>query len=344
MARILIAEDDGTSALLLERTLVKAGHEVKRAVDGQEALELAHAARYDALLTDWMMPRMDGLQLITELRRQLEPMPLVMVITALTSTEARHQALESGADDYLAKPYRPSDVLARLDTLFARQGQDLNAPEAPPLVRTPARRGPVPDHLAVAVAASTGGPSALREFFRRLAPQPRAAFLVVLHGPDWMLQSFARSLQAETSMPVLLGADRMLIEPGTIYLAPGERHMYLDPNAHDLRLSDAPPINFVKPAADPLFQSVALVYRDCSLGVVLTGLGRDGTRGIQQIHRYGGRVLVQDPSTAVAPAMPTAAIESGVVDQVVELPRLGEALGKEIFGLLPRLPSPQEQV
>lgn len=341
MAKILIAEDDGTSALLLERTLVKAGHEVKRAADGVEALELALASRYDALLTDWMMPRMDGLRLITELRGRLKHMPLVMVITALTSTEARHQALETGADDYLAKPYRPVDVITRLDTLFARQGQDRSAPEAPPLVRTPARRGVTPDHLAVAVAASTGGPTALREFFRRLPPQPRAAFLVVLHGPEWMIQSFVRSLQAETSMPVMLGAEGMLIEPGTLYLAPGDRHMYVDPEAHNLRLSDAPPINFVKPAADPLFQSVALVYRDCSVGVVLTGLGRDGTRGVQQIHRYGGRVFAQDPRTAVAPAMPSAAIQSGSVDQVVELPRLGETLGKEIFGLLPRLPAPQ---
>jgi two-component system chemotaxis response regulator CheB len=341
MARILIAEDDGTSALLLERTLLKAGHDVRRAGNGLEALEMALHESFDALLTDWMMPGKDGIQLIRDLRRQLPTMPLTMVITALSSAEAKQQALEAGADAYLAKPYRPADVTELLDTLFARQAQGDDEPEAPPLVPQPARRGKIPEHLAVCIAASTGGPGALRTLFSALPPQPQAAFFVVLHGPEWMIQSFATSLAAVASMPVRLGEDRLTVMPGTLYLAPGNRHMYVDPKEHDLRLSDAPPINHVKPAADPLLQSVALVYRECSLGLILTGLGRDGTRGVQQIHRYGGRVLVQDPEASTAPAMPASAVESGVADAVLALPALPQAVAEEIARLLPRLPAPQ---
>jgi two-component system chemotaxis response regulator CheB len=341
MARILIAEDDGTSALLLERTLLKAGHDVLRAANGVEALELALREPVDALLTDWMMPGKDGLQLIRELRRQLPRMPLTMVITALASAEAQQQALEAGADDYLAKPYRPVDVIERLGTLFARQAQSANEPEAPPIIAKPARRGRTPEHLAVAIAASTGGPDALLMLFRELPPQPQVAFFVVMQGPEWMLQSFAGSLGAESRMPVCLATDHLVVAPGTIYLAPSGRHLYVDPQEHDLRLSDAPPINYVKPAADPLFQSVALVYRECSLGLVLTGLGRDGTRGIQQIHRYGGRVLVQDPEAAMAPDMPASAAESGVADALLALPALAAGLAAAIAELLPRLPAPQ---
>ena len=341
MAKILIAEDDGTSALLLERTLLKAGHDVLRAANGVEALDLALRERVDALLTDWMMPGKDGLQLIRELRRQLPRMPLTMVITALSSPEAQQQALEAGADDYLAKPYRPTEVIEHLDALFARQSQSADEPEAPPLVAAPARRGKTPEHLAVCIAASSGGPSALRTLFKQLPPQPLVAYFVVLHGPSWVIQKLADSLQPEATMPVRLGEDHMVIEPGHIYIAPGSRHMYIDPREHDLRLSEAPPINYVKPAADPLFQSVALVYRECCLGVILTGLGRDGTRGIQQINRYGGCVLVEDPGAAAAPAMPGSAIESGVADAVLTQAELPGVIEAEILRLLPRLPVPQ---
>lgn len=341
MARILIAEDDGTSALLLERTLVKAGHDVRRAANGIEALELALGEPFDALLTDWMMPGKDGLQLIRDLRVRLPRMPLTMVVTALAADEARQQALEAGADDYLAKPYRPAEVLERLATLLARQDQDGSDPEAPVLVAPPARRGAAPDHLAVAITASTGGPEALRALFGRLAPQARAAFFVALPGPEWMLQSLLPALAAETAMPVRVAEDHLAPAPGSITLARSDRHLYIDPQAHDLRLSDAPPINYVKPAGDPLLQSVALVYRECSIGVVLTGLGRDGARGVQQIHRFGGRVLVQEPSAATAADMPSAALETGIVDAALALPELAATIAATIVELAPRLPAAQ---
>lgn len=341
MAKILIAEDDGTSALLLERTLVKAGHDVRRAANGIEALELALGEHFDALLTDWMMPGKDGLQLIRDLRVRLPRMPLTMVVTALAADEARQQALEAGADDYLAKPYRPAEVLERLATLLARQSQAEGEPDAAPLAPTPARRGAAPEHIAVAIATSTGGPEALCALFGRLAPQARAAFFIAMPGPEWMLQSVLTTLASETAMPVRLAEDHLAPAPGSITLARSDRHLYIDPQAHDLRLSDAPPINYVKPAADPLLQSVALVYRECSIGLVLTGLGRDGARGVQQIHRFGGRTFVQEPGGATAPDMPTFALETGIVDAALQLPELAATLAATIAELTPRLPAPE---
>jgi len=341
MAKILIAEDDGTSARLLGRTLLRAGHDGRRAANGLEALDLALGEHFDALLTDWMMPGKDGLQLIRDLRVRLPRMPLTMVVTALAADEARQQALEAGADDYLAKPYRPAEVLERLATLLARQSQADGEPEAAPLVPTPARRGAVPEHIAVVIATSTGGPEALRALFGALAPQVRAAFFVAMPGPEWMLQSVLATLGAETAMPVRLAEDHLPPTPGSITLARSDRHLYVDPQAHDLRLSDAPPINYVKPAADPLLQSVALVYRECGIGVVLTGLGRDGARGVQQIHRFGGRVLVQEPAAATAPDMPAAALETQIADAALPLPELAAALATAIAELTPRLPAPQ---
>ena len=148
-----------------------------------------------------------------------------------------------------------------------------------------------------------------------------------------MLKGFTSTLQRETKMIVCLGEEGMSLDPGVIYLAPGDRHMYVDPSSHKIKLSDAPPINFVKLAADPLFQSLGMSFGDQALGVVLTGLGRDGAQGALEIHKHGGKVLIQDPSTAVAPSMPTSARDTGVVDGIEPLERLGPAVAGVCAGL-----------
>lgn len=332
MARILIAEDDATSALLLERTLQKAGHWVLRAADGVEAFEFAKKHRFDAVLTDWMMPGKDGIELIRDLQREVRPLPLTMVITAMASAEARTHALNSGADEYLAKPYNPAEVIAHLDNLFARSSQTRSHSSSVKVAREPmaAKR---PDLLAVAVAASTGGPGALREFFAGLPRRSDTAFLCVVHGPEWMIQSFSHTLQRDTDMTVCVGEEGMRLEGGVVYLAPGDRHMFVDPKTYLIKLSDAAPINYVKPAADPLFQSVAICFADQAVGVVLTGLGRDGARGAQNIARSGGKVLVQDPESAVAPSMPTAAIATGAAVGVEPIDKLGAAAAGLLAGI-----------
>ncbi len=336
MAKILIAEDDSTSALLLERILVKAGHQVLRAADGIQAFEYAKSHRFDAVLTDWMMPGKDGIQLIQDLQREVRPLPLTMVITSLSSAEARAHALNSGADEYLAKPYDPKEVIDHLDNLIARSTQTQSHSSS---VRVASKPQPAkrPNLLAVAVAASTGGPGAMREFFANLPSRTDTAYLGVVHGPGWMIQSFSRTLQRDTVMTVCIGEDGMELEGGVIYLAPGDRHMYVDPKTYLIKLSDAAPINFVKPAADPLFQSVAVCFGEQALGVVMTGLGRDGARGAQDIGKHGGKVLVQDPRSAVAPSMPKAAIATGAADGVEPLDRLGAAVSSLLAGISYRI-------
>jgi two-component system, chemotaxis family, protein-glutamate methylesterase/glutaminase len=190
-----------------------------------------------------------------------------------------------------------------------------------------------PDILAVAVAASTGGPGALCTFFKNIPARKDTAYLVVLHGPDWMLKGFTSTLQRETEMIVCLGEEGMSLDPGVIYLAPGDRHMYVDPRSRLIKMSDTKPINYVKPAADPLFQSVGMSFGDQSVGVVLTGLGRDGAQGVVEINKHGGKVLIEEPKTAVASSMPSSAQETGVVDGVEPLERLGAAVASICAGL-----------
>ncbi len=332
MARILIAEDDNVTAILLEKTLVRAGHEVQRAADGNAAFRFMHKWQTDVLLTDWMMPGKDGIELIRNVREARLKLPLIVMMTTLSSPEARVHALNSGADAFWSKPITSGAVVRLMEELIAKSRQTESHQSTVPVAKAPLRLAR-PDILAVAVAASTGGPIALCTFFKSIPSRKDTAFLVVLHGPDWMLKGFTSTLQKQTRMIVCLGEEGMSLDPGVIYLAPGDRHMYVDPNSHLIKLSDAPSINYVKPAADPLFQSVGISFGDQSLGVVLTGLGRDSSQGVVEINKHGGKVLIQDPDTSEAPSMPQSALETGVVDGVEPLERLGPAVASLCAGL-----------
>jgi len=321
--KILIVEDDPTSTLVLERSLRKAGYETLSAPDGLAALDYLGSHTIDAVVSDWMMPRMDGIELVRKIRETIQPPPVIVMVTALASSEARNHALAAGADDYLAKPFSIPEVLERLGNCLARRSQP--EPTITPIEPVaPEGRTPAPFPV-LAIAASTGGPEAVREVARSLGDIGRAAAFLVVHGPAWMLETFAARLQKETPLQVRLAEDRMPIEPGKLYLAPGEWHMVVD-ESFAVRLNKDAPENYMRPAADPLFRSVAKVFHTAAVGLILTGMGRDGTLGASEISGAGGAVLAQDPRTAVAPSMPQTAINAGVVTEIQPLGHLAASI------------------
>lgn len=341
--KILVAEDDYASGLLLERTLKKGGYSVVVAPGGIEALEAIRRERFDVLLTDWMMPRMDGMELIRRVRATAKPVPLIMVITVLSSAEARAVALDGGADDYLTKPFDPTEVLARLENCLSRGHQSMPRLPAVAVHRSPTR----PPFVGVCVVASTGGPPVLKEIFRSLDAS-RAAFFVVLHGPAWLLEAFAQRLQHATAMKVRLAEDGARVAPGEIYVAPGDRHLCVEARSLRLRLIDEPPENYLRPAADPLFRSAAKAFGRHCVAVVMTGLGCDGTLGAAHVAVAGGVVLAQDPETAVAPSMPKSVIKFGLAKRVVPLAKMAATISRYVTTLSveidPRSQAPKRDV
>ncbi len=325
--RVLIAEDDATSALVLERTLIKGGYSSVVARDGSEAFERLKQETFDVLMTDWMMPQMDGIELIHKVRTSIKPVPVIIMTTALASAEARTHALRSGADDFLAKPVTPKGVMKTLSSCLARRKQ-------PPLSVTkgfaevPPRNFKLPPFAGVAVAASTGGPDALLQVFRTLPDSCRAAFFVVQHAPAWMLESFVPRLQRETDLKVHLAEEGMRVSEGQVYLAPGDRHLCIVPGKLVIELNQNEEENFVRPAADPLFRTAASAFGRHCIAVILTGLGRDGTLGAARVAEHGGTVLAQDPATTVVSSMPQSVISAGLARQVLPL----EAIGASIVG------------
>ena len=325
--RILVVEDDRGCALALQQALSIAGHFVTLASDGVEALARIARHPHDALFTAATISGLDGIELIRSVRALPSPSPpLIILATATASSESKRRAVESGADDYIVKPFEPEEVLRVLGTCLARTGQPAPARHPPNAQASPRPFITKPSIVGVVIAASTGGPSALTELFRTLPSSGPAAFFVVQHGPEWMMKPFVERLQRETRLSVHLAEDGCLPKPGQAFLAPGDRHLCIAPRTLGLVLREDAPENFVRPAADPLFRTASQAFGRWCVAVVLTGMGCDGTRGAERIIEAGGSVLVQDPRTAVARSMLQAVISAGLASQVLPLADLGAAV------------------
>lgn len=181
---------------------------------------------------------------------------------------------------------------------------------------------------ALAIATSTGGPKVLMEIASGLKGVPDFPVLVVQHMPPVFTASLAQRLDDHCSMRVLEGAEGMLVERGTMYLAPGDYHMRLVDGR--LRLDQADKIHGVRPAADYLFESAAAEYGSGLLAFILTGMGKDGAKGLGQVKKKGGYVVAQDQATSTVYGMPKAAVQAGVVDQILPLDGIITCLNKLI--------------
>jgi len=323
MYNILIVEDDPSARFATRKILVKKGYKITVAENGLEGLNLVKKNDYDVIIADWLMPVMDGIELISKIRNEIKKQPIIFLLTAVNSAEARNKALFAGADEYLTKPVNFEIFLDKIDQSVKKSTLKIAKPVIKKALLTKNKT-----FFCIGIAASTGGPSTLVKFFTNLGLIKSAAILIVLHGPKWMLESFVASLQDVTEMPVHQGKTGLEIKPGNIYLAPGNMHMVVKDGTNVLELLDTPPENFVKPSADPLFKSIADSFGEKSIGMVFTGMGKDGSYGTGYINAAGGRVIVQDPKTAILSSMPEAVIKINMANKVVPLDEMALVLKK----------------
>lgn len=329
--KILIAEDEISNQLLIRRVLDKNGYHTVVVSNGLEVLQLLEKEHFDAIITDWMMPEMDGIELIRTIRKKFKDPPFIIMITSLASVSARRHALEVGADDFIAKPINLNELVERVQSGISRKIQSETKPVIQETTVSPTEI--VPNFVAIAIAASTGGPPTVLQVLKGLDVKANSSVFVVQHGPAWMLESFAQKLNEETDFTVRIASNLMPTQPGFVYIAPGEMHMRVDKNTYRIQLDDGPKENFVRPAADPLFRSIADAFGKFSVGVVLTGLGRDGTQGISHIHSVKGSIIVQDPETAIASSMPTSALSSNIPVRKEPLDKIASAINERVFAL-----------
>jgi two-component system, chemotaxis family, protein-glutamate methylesterase/glutaminase len=182
--------------------------------------------------------------------------------------------------------------------------------------------------MCVAIAASTGGPRALSEIIPLLPRDLPSAVVVVQHMPSGFTRSLAARLDSISELPVAEGEHHMQLQTGKVYFAPGGQHMRVEVHAEMARLvlDESPTVWGVRPAADPLFRSVADAFGGATVGVVLTGMGRDGAEGLFAIRQAGGGAIVQDKATATIYGMPHAAVELAGADRIEPLSNIAGAI------------------
>jgi two-component system chemotaxis response regulator CheB len=315
-------------------------HVVGTARNGIDALRQIHALNPQIVTLDVEMPELDGLQTLGYIMSET-PRAVVM-LTAATSPSGADLALrclEIGAVDFVRKPSGPIslDLETVGETLLValRAATQVNLSGVKLLARprfiTPSLRSSdsAGANWGVAIAASTGGPRALAEVIPHLPGNLGAAVFVVQHMPAGFTRSLATRLDSMSHLRVTEAHDGEKVEVNRVYLAPGGMHMRVGAamggNRH-IMLDDGPTIWGVRPAADPLFTSVADEFGHQSVGVVLTGMGRDGSEGLHAIRAAGGGAVVQDRETSTIYGMPQAALQRAGADRVSALEDVAPAV------------------
>lgn len=298
--------------------------------DGEEALQKIPTLHPDVVTLDIEMPRMNGLTAVRKIMTS-SPVPVVM-ISALTQREAQLtlKALEFGAVDYVPKPQGQLslNMTAVKDELVTK----IKTAASANVTRTK-RETEIPEKetttvqtsdKVIVLAASTGGPPAVTRVLTHL-PSSIPPILLVQHMPKGVTKLFAEGLNQTCKFKVKEAEDGDLVQEGLALIAPGGFHMVVTKNGR-INLTQDPPVNYVRPAADVMMLSSAEVYGSKNIGVVLTGMGSDGAQGIRAIKEKGGTTIAQNKETCVVFGMPNVAIKTGCVDVVAPLERIPQEI------------------
>ena len=351
--RVLVVDDSA----LMRRVICNLLEEdpdlqvVGTAVDGYDAIHKIGELSPDVVTLDLEMPRLDGLQTLGYLMSE-RPIPCIMLSAyTVSGAEATLKALEYGAADFVQKP--SGAISLNLDRVREELIEKVKIARYIDLKRLPFRDGVTPVLQApsgaqaaaaapaatkaagagviknlVAVGCSTGGPRALAELVPGLPKGLKAPVLIVQHMSAGFTKSLAERLDKDSEIHVKEAEEGEILQPGTCYLAPGDWHMEVERKGFGglIRLNQRPPILGVRPSVDQLFLSVAEAFGDKAVGVLLTGMGRDGTKGMKAMKLKKSRTLAQDEASSVVYGMPRSAFNAGIVDRVVALKDMAGAI------------------
>lgn len=339
--KVLIVDDSALQRRLLAEIL-SADPSIEVIGEASEPLmarELIKRSNPDVLTLDVKMPKMDGLSFLKNLMR-LRPMPVVMV-SALTEegAEVTLQALELGAVDFISKPkdiqHTFEDYAGQIISKVKMASQarvQVRSEQSTRVVKDQASGGGSQRLSAegckstrhvIAIGASTGGTEAIKEVLTRL-PASCPAILITQHIPEAFSKSFAARMNGLSAITVSEAEDGEAILPGHAYIAPGNGHLLVvrDGTRYRCKVSSAAPVNRHRPSVDVLFRSVTQHVGRRALGVILTGMGADGAKGMKEMHDVGAYTIAQDEQSSVIWGMPGEAVKAQAVDCVLPLTKI----------------------
>jgi two-component system chemotaxis response regulator CheB len=343
--RVLLVEDSQVTLVILRRILNSSPQieVVGEARTGIEALELIPTVQPDVICTDLHMPKMDGLEFTSEVMT-LYPRPILVISSWVQEEDSPHvfQLLEAGALDIFPKP---SAGLTIEDKLLNQElihkihilsgvkvfKKKRKSPSPGKRFDTFSSQSYVKPEIIV-IGASTGGPQALNEFFAQLPSNFPVPVICIQHICSGFLQGFMDWLSSNCRLPIQMAKPGDKPKPGRIYFPPEQQHLKLDARGR-FSCSDAPPLDGHRPSITVTFKSVAKFYGRATLGILLTGMGRDGAEGLQYIAQTGGLTIAQDEASSIIFGMPKEAIDLGAAKLILPIheiaPKLLEILQKQ---------------
>jgi len=343
MTRVLIVDDSLFMRTLLKSALASApGIEVvATAQDGAEGLRKALELRPDVMTLDLEMPGLNGIEILPELMKQY-PLPVVMVSTKTQKgAQIILDALALGAVDYVAKPVGEQgatladfkESVVQAVTTAARSNRRRIGP-SPGRIQSARISSDTRSGAVIAIGISAGGPITLHRMIPAFAPNT-PPIVITQHMPAEFTGPFAHRLNAAAQIDVKEAADGDELRPGLALIAPGSHHMRLakGPRGIKIALDGGPKVAGFRPSVDVMFESVAAAAGPLAVGVIMTGMGHDGSEGIRHIKRRGGKTLAQDESTSVVYGMPKAAVETGCIDRVEPLERIPQSIAEAVESL-----------
>jgi len=327
--------------------------------NGKIALSKIASLKPDFITLDIEMPEVNGIEVLKALKNQPHS-PVVIMLSTLTQhgSEMTIKALELGAFDFVAKPdqgkmaenmQKVRDAIFPIINTLKRQKQTklkiyekihvktgsprdvVNKLPTPPIPRSMIRS----KSEIIGIGISTGGPNALTKMIPMLPANLKAPVLIVQHMPPLFTASLANSLNNKSPLEIKEAENGDIIEAGKIFIAPGGKQMKIiagaDGISRKIKITDDPPENSCKPSVDYLFRSIAQHYVGRSTGVIMTGMGSDGSKGLVQMKNNGSIIIAQNEETCTVYGMPKEPIESGIADIVVPLDKIAEEIVKTVI-------------
>ncbi len=364
--KVLVVDDTQVYRMVVSETIktIPGAELAGTAASGEEALQKLQSGSIDLVLLDVNMPGMDGIETLGHIKSRYPRVTVVMVSAVSTQgANVTVEALNRGALEFIRKPKgaNAAENLKQLkndlthvaylvtsgSTTTSKVGTAAPGiphtvplaapapgpvPKVQPAVRTTTAVAPAPSSISVlAVAVSTGGPNALSEMIPRLRADLPVPVVIVQHMPPMFTNALAKNLDAKAPIYVKEAVINETLRPGTVYIAPGGKHMYIRraQNAHIIGLNEEPHENGCRPAADVLFRSLVSNYNPGDvLAVVMTGMGSDGLKGVQELSKKNCYTLTQSESSCVVYGMPHAVDAAGLSNESVDLKNLAERINQ----------------